>query len=1254
MKKLLLSISLLTSTLISAQDNWTPIEQGGFPTGVSFRLSQVFKNRIYVAGDFASTISLYSSPSGDAGSYVLENGLTPFLAGPNKNGLYSSVADANYMFLGSQTNYDTTGGATGVIPQVYRYDGTTYKKHGTINFAALPANNQLVSKSLNPPQIDGLVLYSPTGANDSIYAFVNTGDVNNMSVWKASASQTNPTWVNSVNFSAGSNITHITDAKVWHNKLYISTSTGANGGMILRTANGVDWDTVATGLGMSTVLGVNSFNTAFTALQVFRDTLVAAVQNSVNGIGLIYTADSLATMQNWNAFIDSTHSAGITMYWSDVSDMEVGNGKLWLQVNDMGNTRVYHVTKNAHNRDTLLTSTLSSGIEWSNDANYFRLSYFNSAIFSTGHTQDMSRNSSKGVQPTNYKLGVMWRFKTINPTASFVDSASGGFCQGKTANFTSTSLNASSYQWYINGLSYGGNSPFMSYTPNGGEVDVVSLVAYNGTTSSLYKDSTSKTVTFYWNPVIDTITVSLSTICQGQIDTVKAVVQPGSGPYLYMWQYALNVNSINDSIHPFTLTSVTSSSPAVIGFSVLDSNGCKTSAMYNLFVNVNQGDSLSGLIVDSMFSPVTTGKVYLFQKKLNHVGVADSAGVYDLDINADGKYTFPSLYYGDYYLKAVADTTNPSYATSVGTYYSTKPNAYQWDSAIVIQQHSCVGGNNSGRDIKIIQIPAAPSGPGTITGNISESFSFGQRTSNPNSVFGAPLKGIDIKLGKNPGGSAAARTSTDSAGNYSFHNVPVDKYKIYVDIPNYGMDSVRSVDLNLNNLSPHNDYYVDSAMVRVVPIDSVNSSICLGDSIKLAGVFQIAPGVYTDVKQSIWGYDSVVVTTLVVKSVPTLTATASNYTICAGTPTQLTVAGASTYLWSSNAGSAITSTVSVSPVANTAYTVTGTAANGCAVKKTISLMVNPLPTPTGLSNSPICINQTLHLNSAGGGTYTWSGPNTYTATTQNPSLTGATMAATGIYTVTVTDANNCNNSAMVNVVVNPLPVITASGSTVCVNGTVNLAASTAGGVNYSWVGPGSFSSSLQNPVLTNATTAMSGGYAVTVIDANNCVNTNVAQVTVNPFPNVTANASPDTVCAGSNLTLTGVGAATYTWTTGVVNGVPFSPSVTDTYTVVGIDANSCSNFAVVTVVVKTCIGINQYAAGTSLKVYPMPASNNLFVETEKDARIKICDIAGKVVLEQTLTAGKNAVSVTDLAAGAYNMIVNTNGQITNVKLMINK
>jgi Carboxypeptidase regulatory-like domain len=48
---------------------------------------------------------------------------------------------------------------------------------------------------------------------------------------------------------------------------------------------------------------------------------------------------------------------------------------------------------------------------------------------------------------------------------------------------------------------------------------------------------------------------------------------------------------------------------------------------------------------------------------------------------------------------------------------------------------------------------------------------------------GAPLKGVDVKLGRNPGGGAAARTTTDEKGAFTFGNVPAGSYTLTFELP---------------------------------------------------------------------------------------------------------------------------------------------------------------------------------------------------------------------------------------------------------------------------------------------------------------------------------------------------------------------------------------------------------------------------------------------------------------------------------------
>ena len=52
----------------------------------------------------------------------------------------------------------------------------------------------------------------------------------------------------------------------------------------------------------------------------------------------------------------------------------------------------------------------------------------------------------------------------------------------------------------------------------------------------------------------------------------------------------------------------------------------------------------------------------------------------------------------------------------------------------------------------------------------------------PQATNGAPLKGVDVKLGRPPGGSPAARTTTDVEGNFTFPVVPAGEYILTLEM----------------------------------------------------------------------------------------------------------------------------------------------------------------------------------------------------------------------------------------------------------------------------------------------------------------------------------------------------------------------------------------------------------------------------------------------------------------------------------------
>ena len=163
-----------------------------------------------------------------------------------------------------------------------------------------------------------------------------------------------------------------------------------------------------------------------------------------------------------------------------------------------------------------------------------------------------------------------------------------------------------------------------------------------------------------------------------------------------------------------------------------------------------------------------------------------------------------------------------------------------------------------------------------------------------------------------------------------------------------------------------------------------------------------------------------------------------------------------------------------------------------------------------------------------------------------------------------------NNSANYSVTVNGIPAAPSAitgNSSACEGSTTNVySVSSVNGVTYNWLVPPGGTITSANPNSSNSITvsyannATTGTVSVSNTSACGTGPSSTMMVTLNTLPNVTANASQNPVCLGSNIILNGGGAITYTWTSGVINGTAF-PAVNQTYTVTGTDANGCVNSA---------------------------------------------------------------------------------------------
>jgi gliding motility-associated-like protein len=173
------------------------------------------------------------------------------------------------------------------------------------------------------------------------------------------------------------------------------------------------------------------------------------------------------------------------------------------------------------------------------------------------------------------------------------------------------------------------------------------------------------------------------------------------------------------------------------------------------------------------------------------------------------------------------------------------------------------------------------------------------------------------------------------------------------------------------------------------------------------------------------------------------------------------------------------------------------------------------------SNGPVCAGSPLNLSTTNtaGATYAWTGPNGFISSLQNPTISAATTAATGTYSLTVT-VNNCTSAAgSTSVTVNPIPSTptVTSNAPICAGSSLNLSTANIAGATYAWVGPNGFGSSSQNPTITNAATSATGTYLVTVT-VNGCSNTSQISASVNASPLLVIT-DPSAICSPQTVNL---------------------------------------------------------------------------------------------------------------------------------------
>ncbi|WP_299390649.1 hypothetical protein [uncultured Gelidibacter sp.] len=244
--------------------------------------------------------------------------------------------------------------------------------------------------------------------------------------------------------------------------------------------------------------------------------------------------------------------------------------------------------------------------------------------------------------------------------------------------------------------------------------------------------------------------------------------------------------------------------------------------------------------------------------------------------------------------------------------------------------------------------------------------------------------------------------------------------------------------------------------------------------------------------------------------------------------------------------------------------------NGCENSATASLEINDLPTVT-VSGGSWCTDAGIVQNIAGsgmpaGGTYSGTG------VTDNGDGTFNFDTSMGTQTLTYTysDGDNCSNSAMATLDVNPLPTVTVSGGSWCTDAGLvqNIAGSgmPAGGT-YSGTGVTDNGDGTFNFDTSMGTQTLTYTYS----DGNGCENSATASLEINDLPTVTVSGGSWCTDAGLVQNIAGSGmplGGTYSGTGVTDNGdgtFNFDTSMgTQTLTYTYSDGDDCSNSATAT------------------------------------------------------------------------------------------
>jgi hypothetical protein len=766
MKKLyaLLAVIAITPIHGQVQDKWdTVFKYFPNPSNVEFRLRGLKSNSndIILFGDSVFDPSGLNNVTTNAKKYSLATNTITNIHFPKSSfdvG-YTSNTSVNTNTPGVFFNYFTTENTTAFLSNTK----TLYKQNsqsGLITTETFTANNVY---QYGYTHVAG---FSPGTNNDSLTIFEK--DMGIFKILRKKFNQLTPL-LTTENLA----VNNVEKSIIFNNKLLIAATSITNSGVgqLYESSNGI---TFTLNTAFSAYIG--STIQKITEMEVFNGYLYLALYDSDGNFSIIRT-------NNLTSFTQvSTVNSG-----NFITDMQVYKNKLWFVYKYGsgpcslcgGRPTIELIESNTATTSIISTDTLGRS---SNAGEYFKLAVANNSLYLIGGNNNVANLNDAGI--------FVYRLKT--PTANFTPTNVPLSCNNAVLTFSNNSQNADSVRWIKDNNFFASTGNTFSTTFSSSGTHTIGLIAIIGT----LKDTLITTFSTY------SVSAGLSLLngnaCTNSSITVNSSVVNGVSPLSYTFTQTAPTTSIVSTSSNLSLFNLTAGIKSY-SFIVRDVNNCAAiipSYTFNVLpaqvINVNVTSTLAavnGSVTLYRFEPMFTKFDSIDTKPIN-AGIA----------------SFTAAPSNSYIAMAIPSATNMQV-----TYGNSSQG---WFNANVFP-HGCLSATSS--SINVLSINNIGSGPGVLTGTVVEGIGFGNK--NISIVPGGPVKGVLIKIGREPGGDVVAQGRTLPDGTYTISNLPLnnsgESYRIIPDIP--GLDTngtYQRTILGTNTTFANLDFVVDSAKIN--------------------------------------------------------------------------------------------------------------------------------------------------------------------------------------------------------------------------------------------------------------------------------------------------------------------------------------------------------------------------------------------------------------------------------------------------------